>query len=237
MTASQRHTVTVVVAALVVAFVLVWAAVVGPENLATHRVQSVPQRTLAPPQSQPDHDTADPQQTTRSDPPTHVLAIGSWLHDLTAVALVVAGLLLVGLLLRQLSVGIRRRFGEERLVVPLDPLPDLQTARAAVERDHERQREALTALDVRDGIVACWVVFEDAAAESLVAREPAETASAFVVRFLHSLDVDPRPVAELAQLFLEARFSTHPMPEDARTRAERALSAIHRDLWQAGAPT
>ena len=57
-----------------------------------------------------------------------------------------------------------------------------------------------------------------------------------MVRFLHSLDVDPRPVGQLAQLFLEARFSTHPMADDARPRAEQALAAIHQDLVRTGAP-
>ena len=56
-----------------------------------------------------------------------------------------------------------------------------------------------------------------------------------MVRFLHLLDVDPRPVGELARLFLEARFSSHPMPPDARPRAEQALAAIHRDLARTGA--
>ena len=56
-------------------------------------------------------------------------------------------------------------------------------------------------------------------------RLPAETATEFVVRFLHTLDVDPRPVATLAALYHEARFSTHELPADARTRAERRLAA------------
>jgi hypothetical protein len=114
-------------------------------------------------------------------------------------------------------------------------LPDFAAARSAVERDRARQQEALAWSDVRNGIVACWVMFEQAAAESHVEKQPAETASAFVIRFLHLLDVDPRAVGELAQLFLEARFSSHPLPSDARARAESALAAIHQDLAGTGA--
>jgi hypothetical protein len=236
-TASHRRTVTVVVAALGVAFVLVWAAVVGPADLAVHRVAPVPEQPAEPRQPDANQDTTTPEQTSDQQSPENAVSAGQLLQDAAAVGLVVGGLFFLGVLLRQLFLGIGRRLSDERLVVQLDPLPDTEAARAAGEREHGRQREALASADVRTGIVACWVVFEEAAAESHVAREPAETASAFVVRFLHSLDVDPRPVAELAQLFLEARFSTHPMPQDARPRAERALDAIHRDLVLAGAPS
>ena len=58
-----------------------------------------------------------------------------------------------------------------------------------------------------------------------------------MVRFLHALDVDPRPVARLADLYREARFSTHPMGERReRARAEDALAAVHDELARAGAP-
>ncbi len=50
------------------------------------------------------------------------------------------------------------------------------------------------------------------------------------MRFLHALDLDPRPVAALAGLYHEARFSTHTLTEDARERAIAALEAIHDDL-------
>jgi hypothetical protein len=236
-TASQRRTVTVLVAALGVAFLLVWAAAAGPHQLIESRTQTVAERADQPPPTQVVQDSEKSQNLTDDTHRSTADNVGQWAQDLTAFALVVAGLLVGGLLLRQLFLRIRRGLGDERLVLPLEPLPDLKVGRAAVERDHRRQRDALATSDVRNGIVACWVVFEEAAAESHVVKEPAETASAFVVRFLHSLDVDPRPVGELSRLFLEARFSTHPMPADARPRAERALAAIHHDLTHTGATT
>jgi hypothetical protein len=57
-----------------------------------------------------------------------------------------------------------------------------------------------------------------------------------VIRFLHTLDVDPRPVAELARLYHEARFSSHDLAPDARSRAQAALEGIRQDLDQT-APT
>jgi hypothetical protein len=233
-TASQRRTVTVIVAALGVAFLLVWSASAGPPQLLAQQTDSVVDGGDRPAPTQADEDSADAQHQSDVADPSTSSSIGAWVHDLTLFALVVAGLMIGTLLLRQLALGIRRELADERLVVPLEPLPDLDAARAAVERDHDRQREALAASDVRNGIIACWVVFEEAAAESHVAKQPAETASAFVVRFLHSLDVDPRPVGQLSELFLEARFSTHAMSDDARPCAEAALAAIHRDLAHAG---
>jgi Domain of unknown function (DUF4129) len=234
-TASQRRTVTVLVAALGVAFLLVWAATAGPPQLVAQQADSVVDQSGDPAPAEVDEDNADAKHDSdvSQTSPTH--SIGAWVQDVTAFVLVVAGLFIASLLLRQMALGIRRKLVDERLVVPLDPLPDLEVARAAVEREHGRQQEVLAGSDVRNGIIACWVVFEEAAAESHVAKQPAETASAFVVRFLHSLDVDPRPVAELADLFLEARFSSHALSPDTRPRAERALAAIHHDLAHAGA--
>jgi hypothetical protein len=67
-----------------------------------------------------------------------------------------------------------------------------------------------------------------------VARAPAETPTEFITRFLHRLDVDPRAAATLAELYHEARFSTHPLPPDARARARAAVEQVHRDLSTAG---
>ena len=62
---------------------------------------------------------------------------------------------------------------------------------------------------------------EEAAADAGVARRPAETATELVVRFLHALDLDPRPVAELARLYHEARFSSHPMGAASQGQSAR----------------
>ena len=140
--------------------------------------------------------------------------------------------LLVGAAMRLVGASLP----EKQLVVDLEPLPDVEAGREAVHRQRERLWGALSASDVRNGVVACWVVLEEAAAEAGVARRPAETPTEFVVRFLHTLDVDPRPVAALAELYREARFSSHPMREDARRRAGDALNAMLDELDRAGAP-
>ena len=63
----------------------------------------------------------------------------------------------------------------------------------------------------------------------------AETSAEYVVRVLRALDLEPRPIAILAQLFREARFSEHPLGEDARSRARSALEALHGELADRGA--
>jgi len=234
-TASLRRTVTVTVAALGVAFVLVWAATNRPEWVIGDRHATV---TSAPAEESPTQPKADSEPEKGNPDSTDAEDVGSlagWTQDVAAFLVVAAGLLVLGRVLHRLLLRIHRDL--EELVLPLDPLPDLEKARAAIERDEGRQREALAGSDVRNGIVECWVIFEEAAAEAEVGRRPAETATEFVVRFLHLLDVDPRPVGELEHLFHEARFSTHPMPADARSRAEAALAGIHRDLAQTATRT
>ena len=230
MTASLRRTVAVVVAALVVAATLVLAASSVPAPLVGERQDAPAQADrVSEPEPAPEADT--PEQAGRDEaPPRAATTLAAWVHDLLAFALLAAGLLVVTSLLRALVVRLVQHLPDQQLVVDLEPLPDLDVARAAVRGDRDRHRQALADGDARNGIVACWVLLEEAAAAAGVARDPSETATELVVRFLHALDVDPRPVASLAGLFHEARFSTHPLGPEARVRAEEALEAIHLDL-------
>ncbi len=144
-------------------------------------------------------------------------------------------MLLLGLwvaagLVRLIVLRLARELPDKQLVLDLDPLPLAEAGREALRRDRELYDAALAESDVRNGIVACWVLLEETAANVGIPRLPAETATELVVRFLHTLDVDPRPVARLAALYHEARFSTHELPADARRRAEQALADIHADL-------
>lgn len=230
MTASRRRTVIVSVAALVVAVTLVLAASTGPSDLVgegppeTSGVEPVEDQ-----ESGPGQDPAE-RASEEQPAPTDATDLGEWLHEVLTFALMAAGLLVLVGLLRGLALWLARRLPDEQLVVHLEPPPDLEAGREALRGDQERHEAALAQPDVRNGIVACWVLLEEAAAASGVPRAPAETATEFVVRFLHALDVDPRPVAALAHLFHEARFSTHDLGPDARARAEAALWAVHADL-------
>jgi hypothetical protein len=235
-TATTRRTVIVTMAALAVAVVLVWSASTGPADLA----EGMSSRPVVTHTSQHRDTSASHERTakeTKYGGDTQRPATARrWVQDVAGVLAFVVGMWVFGLVLRAAMRLVGASLPEKQLVVDLDPLPDVEAAREVVHRQRDRLRDALTAGDVRNGIVACWVVLEEAAAEAGVARLPAETPTEFVVRFLHALDVDPRPVAGLAELYREARFSTHPMDEDARTRAHQALGAVLDELDRAGAP-
>ena len=228
MSASRRRTVIVSVAALGVAFMLVLAAERGPSGVVGDmRTNSPTEQTL--PDETPPTDSAEraDEAPPKSD---RVSDLTEWLHELLWFTLLVIGLCVTAAALRALALRLTRELPEKQLVLDLEPLPDVEAGRDALRRDLEKYDAALAGSDVRNGIVACWVLLEETASEVGVTRGPAETSTEFVVRFLHTLDVDPRPVAALSALYQEARFSTHDLPDDARARAEQAVRAIDADL-------
>lgn len=156
-----------------------------------------------------------------------------WLQVLGLVVQVASVLFLVHLLLRAVRAG-RRRRAEQRqaddgpqaeFAVLEEPAP--ARAQRALDADAQAQRAALEEGSARNGIVECWHRFELQAATARIAREPWETSSEFTLRLLDLVEADRAAVAELAALYREARFSDHPLDEDARERARVALAAVH----------
>lgn len=233
MSANDRRTVIVSVATLAVAVMLVLAATSRPAGLVGERhADSSTSRTD---QDTPEHRrAAEPHNGQAQSDGTSDFV--QWLQDLLWLALLLLGIAVTGGVLRALALRLARELPDKQLVLDLDPLPGVESAREAVRRDLAAYDVALAAADVRNGIVACWVLLEQTASRLGVVRRPAETATEFVVHFLHALDVDPRPVAALATLYQEARFSTHRLPADARPRAESALRGIQADLDRSDAP-
>ncbi len=214
-------------AALVVVVVLLLAATSGPSGL-------VGERRADAPTSDSDRDSNDRQQQSRADedqaddgPATGVVR---WLHDLLFLALILLGIAVTVAVLRALALRLARELPDRQLVLDLEPLPDVEGAREEVRRHLRSYDAVLAGSEVRNAIVACWVLLEQTASRLGVARTPSETSTEFVVHFLRALGVDPRPVAALAALYQEARFSTHALPADARARAESALRGIDAEL-------
>ncbi len=87
----------------------------------------------------------------------------------------------------------------------------------------------------RNAIVAAWLSLETAAAAAGLPRDPAETSTEYTTRVLHTWDIDPRSIADLAALYREARFSRHPLDEEHRRRAVRDLTTVQDDLRRAAA--
>lgn len=82
----------------------------------------------------------------------------------------------------------------------------------------------------RNGIVQCWMAFEDAAAAVELPPLRAETPTEFLTRLLSHLEIDPRPGVRLANLYHVARFSSHPLGEADREAARQALLDLHTQL-------
>ncbi len=120
-------------------------------------------------------------------------------------------------------------------VADFDVLPARQIADRLTE-DAQAQRAAIAEGEPRNGIVRCWLLLQDSIAAAGLPPGPSETSTEFTVRVLHALDLDPRAIERLARLYREARFSRHPLGEDARAQALTALDALHADLAKVPAP-
>jgi len=188
-------------------------------------------RRLDPPPPQP--------ASTGSDEPTqqtlHEVTRGqkqlidlSWLGTLFATAMLLVVVLVVLALLRHLWVQ-RWRPPERPAQVDFELAPDdrlaasLQAAATALQDTLDHGRPA-------DAIVSCWRRLQQEATDAGLPPDPAETSTEYVVRALHRLDLDPRATAGLAALYREARFSEHPLGEDARAAARASLSVLQADL-------
>lgn len=213
--------------ATVVAMVVAWAATIGPPTLARGGAPAFGRATPTPSPTPPPPGSASPGQGFV--PHEHPLLVT--LMTLFAVAFVVTlafGLfILVRALLSWQRVTIRRRY------VPPDVEFDVIAAPQAVEAlvaAAASQREALLTGSARNAIVECWHRFETESTEAGITQHPWETTGEFVLRVLDLADADPRPVAVLARLYREARFSSHQIGEDQRAEALAALQAIHAGL-------
>lgn len=172
------------------------------------------------------------QQLTRH---VHSVLDLSWIGDLLGWVALMVLVLGTFVALRHLW---RHRWHSPARPVSTDaqPLPDHELAEA-LGRDVGDQLAMVERGGPRDAIVACWAHLEEAVTAYGVPARVSETSSELVTRVLHGLDVDPRAVADLAELYREARFSQHPMGEEHRLGARTALRALRADLVRTGPRT
>jgi hypothetical protein len=120
-----------------------------------------------------------------------------------------------------------------KVELPSGTEEDTDWERMKIQRLAEAVESGLTAVDsgtATDGVIACWVALEDAAASAGVPREPSETPAEFTVRVLGVGAVSEPELLRLAQLYREARYSTHGSSEEARAEARAALLRLRDDL-------
>jgi hypothetical protein len=117
--------------------------------------------------------------------------------------------------------------------LPVVERSDTDWERVKVDRLADAVESGLAAVDsgtATDGVIACWVALERAAASANVARQPAETPAEFIVRVLGVGGISEPELLRLAQLYREARYSTHGSSEEARTQARAALVRLRDEL-------
>jgi hypothetical protein len=213
--------------------VLVWAATTGPVRMLSGSGRTFVFPTPSATSTQPSESssTGNLREVTKDVAPQFHLA---WLGDLIAWTVLVG--IGIGLFLGLRWLWIHRwQAPAKPEEVEFDVLPDRLVE--ALRHDAAAQHAAVEAGDPRNGIVACWLRLQEAVSEAGLPPHRSETSSEFVVRALHSLDLDPRAIGRLAALYREARFSEHELGEDARTAARDALHALHADLRARGAVT
>jgi len=106
----------------------------------------------------------------------------------------------------------------------------LDDVAASVTADADAQFAALHRGAPRNAIVECWLRLEAAVIAAGVDRAPADTSAELAQRVLSTHHVDREAISALAALYREARFSEHPMGEESRLAAIRALDAVHQGL-------
>jgi hypothetical protein len=120
-----------------------------------------------------------------------------------------------------------------KVELPVAENDDNDWERMKVDRLAEAVESGLAAVDsgtATDAVIACWVALEDAAASAGVARAESETPAEFTVRVLGVGGISEPELLRLAQLYREARYSTHGSTEEARNQARAALIRLRDEL-------
>jgi hypothetical protein len=109
--------------------------------------------------------------------------------------------------------------------------PGLEPRAAVAEgaRDAAAAAAAIPA-DPRAAVLAAYARMEAALASVGLARRPSDAPRQYLARIEAELGGGRRPVAHLTELFERARFSPHPVGEDARSEAIGALEALRTEL-------
>jgi hypothetical protein len=227
--------VAVLVAAGLLLVLVTWAASIGPDRVVSggHVEPANPTvptaTTSAPP---PPNPLEEARRRHTGEQPGWVEPVAFGLELLTVGVVLFLVVRLLGKLQQAWAARRHRRrreAGEEE--VAFQVLGSAQQVTEVMTEDAEEQRTLLeVAGEPRNAIVECWHRFEQQAERAGIERRAWQTTSEFVLGLLDLVGADQGAVAELADLYREARFSDHPMTDAHRTRALESLDAIHRSL-------
>jgi len=112
-----------------------------------------------------------------------------------------------------------------------EPEPPSVSDAAIAQQAVEASIEALTGeIDARQGVIAAYVSMERILALTGLPRFPSETPFEYVDRILVRFGASVTTAYDVAALFEEAKFSSHPVGEDKRISALDALNALRHEL-------
>jgi hypothetical protein len=228
--------VAVLGAATLLLVLVTWAASIGPDRVVSgghvERVRPADPPSSSTPTAHPKDPLQEARDEKRGEPPRWLGAIAFALEILTvAVVLFLVGRLLGRLRQAWLARSRRRRRPPRPEDVAFEVLGSAAQVSEVMSEDAEEQR-SLLALEgePRNAIVECWHRFEQQAVRAGGERRSWQTTAEFVLGMLDLVGADRGAVAQLADLYREARFSDHPMTEVHRREALEALDVIHASL-------
>jgi Domain of unknown function (DUF4129) len=145
------------------------------------------------------------------------------------VAAVLVILLIIRLVPRLQRPRVRRRPVEDEPVVYAPAVSPDQVNRQ-VSDALDDTLAALRRGDRQRAVIACWIRLEQIAEEAGFGRLRSETSSELSGRWLDRLPVSREPLLALAELYREARYSSHRLPDSALEAARAALEQLRREI-------
>jgi hypothetical protein len=146
---------------------------------------------------------------------------------------IAASLLLLGVIWLVVTLGPRlpswgRFRSGPRPVRPDEPTPD-DLARQVSDTLAGTMAQ-LAGGQIRDAVILCWYRLQQIAEAAGLRRFPSDTSSDLAGRLLATLPLSEEPLHRLAELYREARFSSHPIPAAAVSQARADLALLRSEL-------
>ena len=150
-----------------------------------------------------------------------VANVVAWtLRALLVVIVVVAALLIVRAVVRRLHPHpVTHKDEVEGPMLPDVLLAGVRASEAQLDRGTSGE-----------AVINAWLTLERTAVAIGVDDDRSRTPAELVATLLAGQDVDRPAIERLAELYREARFSTHPVREDQREAAREALRTVREDL-------
>lgn len=214
------------VAAIGIAGLVLVAVAFGSRLATPPLVTSVPTSPPLPPATP----TPPPEEAAASATPQPVAEAfgddGTW--EVVVQTLITIGAIAAAIVLVVLIVRVARRIAAQERVTPIDEVTDDPVVDDAEVRDVlQAAREQIGVdEDANRVVVRCWEALEAIAADAGVAREPAATATEYVVDMLSRLDLPAEPARRLSRLYAAALFSHERLPQAAVEEARDCLDRL-----------